>query len=266
MERSQEYEPIILDLQKSKSLRQSKRYALLVIVSAVIGLGTLATFAAFYYPKSSSTHRSVVLPTPVPQSTPSAAITPTPVSAVAKPEPTPTVRPTVTVTEPTGTLNLYSHPSGADIVIDGKLIGRTPLLNYELKPGTYAVKFSHQGVTSEHKMTITAGKTTEYTHRFEGFGSLSIKTTSSGGDVFVNGTLAGQSPLLLEGLAPGTYKIVVSKKGYTTADKTVILGKGEHQELLITIKRLDLIIGPDRGATPIPPRPRPVHPSERLQP
>jgi hypothetical protein len=36
--------------------------------------------------------------------------------------------------------------------------------------------------------------------------------------------------------------------------------------LLITVKRLDLIIGPDRGATPIPPRPRPVHPSERLQP
>jgi hypothetical protein len=202
--------------------------------------------------------------TPLPEPTPSVAVTPTPVPAVKPPEPTPTAQPTptptVAVVEAMGALNLSSHPDNAEIVIDGKPIGQTPLRNHKLKPGTYTIKFSHQGKISEQKITITAGETTEYTHHFEGFGSLNIRTTRSGSDIFVNGEPAGQSPLLLEGLSLGTYTIVARRKGYATAEKTVTLGKGEHLEVLITIKRLDLM-----DSQPTPTRPRPVHPSERLQ-
>ena len=272
MERSEEYEPIILDLQKSKVVQQSRRYVFFVVIAVAVVLGTVATFAAFYYPKPSPNNRAVTPATPVPRvtptpkATPTLAVTPTPVAAVATPVPmpTPTTQPTppVVVPEATGTLNLNSEPANAEVLIDGKLIGHTPLLNYTLKPGTYTVKFSHQGTIAEHKITITAGKTTEYTYRFEGLSALSIQTTRSGSDIFINGELAGQSPLLLEGLAPGTYKIVARKPGYATAEKTVTLGKGERQELLITIKPLDWVTEPDR--TPMPPRPQ--HPSERRQP
>ena len=76
----------------------------------------------------------------------------------------------------------------------------------------------------------------------------------------VNGEPAGRSPLLLEVLSPGTYEIVARKKGYTTAEKTVTLGKGENQEVLMMLKPLHTDTDPDRQTTP-----RPLHPSERLE-
>lgn len=286
MERSEEYEPIILDLQKSHVVQKPKRYVFIVML-AVLFLGTLAaTVAALYYSKASTSGngkengRAIGLITPEPKTTPTVSIQstvsiqPTPIPVLEPvdtpvPTPTPTVQPaptatpTVAVVEAMGRLTLYSQPDNAEVVISGKLIGQTPLENYALKPGTYTVKFSHQGKISERKITITAGETTEYTHRFEGFASLNIRTTRSGCDIFVNGELAGRSPLLLEGLSPGTYKIVARKKGYATAEKTVILEKSEHQEVFITIKPLDFVTEPERQATPTPSR-RPLHPSERL--
>jgi hypothetical protein len=262
MERSQGYEPIILDLQKSTALPKPKRYVLLLTVAAVVALGALATFAAFYYPKPSPNPRVVPAPTPVAKDTPIVSRTPTPILAKQTPRPTPPAQPTNPTAEPAGALTLYSYPTNAEVLIDGKQVGTTPLVNYQLKPGTYTIKFVHQDTISEHPVTILAGKTTEYTHRFEGFGSLSIQTTSSGSDVVVNGMLVGQSPLILEGLAPGDYDILVQKQGYESAQRTITLGKGEHQDVLITIKRSNLRTEPNR--IPSPPRPpRPLHPSER---
>jgi len=279
MERSEKYEPIILDLQKSHAVQRPKRY-IPVILFTLVFLGTLAiTVAALYYSKSptngngNGNGRTIGPATPVSKSTPTVSVTPTPVAAVKPPEPTPptpptptaqpTPTPTIAAAEAMGTLNLYSQPDNAEIVINGESIGHTPLVNHELKPGAYTVKFSHQGRISEHKITITAGETTEYTHRFEGFGSLNVRTTRSGSDIFINGEPAGQSPLLVEGLLPGTYEIVARKKGYATAEKTVTLGKGEHQEVLITIKRLDLMDSSSKSSTPTPSRP--LHPNERLE-
>jgi hypothetical protein len=274
MERSEEYEPIILDLQKSHVVQKPKRYVLVVML-AVLFLGTLAaTVAALYYSKASTngknngSGRAVGQATPEPETTPTVSVKPTPVTViepVVSPEPTPTTQPaptatpTVVVVEAMGKLTLYSHPDNAEIVINGESIGQTPLENYELKPGTYTIKFSHQGKISEHNITITAGKTTEYTHRFEGFASLNIRIVPSRSDVFVNGKSAGRSPLLLEGLSPGTYEIVARKKGYADAEKTVTLGRSEHQEVLMMLKPLDVDTDSDRQATP-----RPLHPSERL--
>lgn len=263
MERSEEYEPIILDLQKSKIVPRSKRYLFFVVVAVALVLGTFVTFAALYYPKISSEGRSVIEPTPVPASTPAASVAPTPVPTLKKSEdPTPTPEPPMT--EAMGKLSLYSFPSNAEVVIAGERLGYTPLIDYELKPGTYIVKFSHEGTVSEHKIAITAGETSEYTHRFEGYGSLYIRTTRSGSDIYVNGELAGQSPLIVEGLAPGTYTITAQKRGYATAERTATLKKGERQEMLITIKRLGLTTQPG-SRTASTPTPRPLHPSERLQ-
>jgi len=262
MERSGEYEPIIVDLQKSQPVRQSRHYLALLVSALVVFVGTFVTFAAFYYPKLTvtPTPRMIATPTPAPEPTPTAPpVKPTPAPVVKPPAPTPTPQPV----EVAGWLTLYSTPDNADVAIDGKVIGQTPLTNYQLTPGSYTVKFAYNGQVSQQQLTIMAGKTTEYTHRFEGLGSLRILTTSSGSEILINGKLAGQSPLLVEGLAPGTYTIVASKVGYTTAERTVTLGQGEHQELLLTVRRLGLF----SPAAPNPtPTPRPVHPSERLNP
>lgn len=257
MERREEYEPIILDLQKSHAIRQPKRYIPLFVCSLAI-IGILGIVAAFYFTQSSD-FQGTLPPEP---KTPVAA-KPTPIPQITTP--TPTAEPQPATTAPTvekGRLTLYSYPENAEVVINGNVLGHTPLRQYELSPGRYTVKFSYEGQVSRQDLTITAGETTEFTYRFPGFGSLKIETTSSGSDLAVNGKPAGKSPLLLEGLPPGTYTIVARKAGYTTAEKTVTLKKDEHRELFMTIKLLDSVL--EETTSPTPSSGRPRHPSERL--
>ena len=134
---------------------------------------------------------------------------------------------------------------------------------YELPVGTYNVTFSYEGHVFQENITINAGSTTEFTYRFPGFGALKIETTTSGCEIYVNGKLAGESPLLIEGLAPGAYTITVKKVGYATTERTVTLAKEETQDVFMTIRRLGSISPPPQEPTPTPRRP--IHPSERLQ-
>jgi hypothetical protein len=269
MERSQEYEPLILDLQKSQTVQQPKRYVLVsLIVVAVVSLLSATTFAVLYFAKPPTP-----IPAPAPTVTPSA--TPTPEAAsriVAEPTPLPVATPTpepevVATTAPpaqTGFLTLYSSPDNAEVVIDGTVLGRTPLQEYELPVGTYTVKFVHEGQASEFEITITAGETTEYTHKFQGFASLRIRAIPSSSSIYINGKLAGRrSPLTVDGLLPGTYTILARRTGYASTEKPVVLQKGEQQDVLITLRRLGLMDNDDGGSsssTPVP-----LHPSERLE-
>ncbi len=274
MQQQDKYEPIIYNLSRSQDIRQPKNYFLVFISSSII-VGILILFALWHFylqPRNSTptvvtteppdTKTTVaVTPTASPTPLPAATPAPTPLIIEATPAPTP---PIVKATpEPRikkGRLTLNSTPEHADVVIQGIVIGQTPLQDYELEPGTYTVTFAYNGQTFRQKLTITAGHATEYTHHFQGFASLKITTTSSGCDVTINGKPVGRSPLLVEGLSPGTYAIVVSKIGYHTTEKKVTIEKGEHQEVFITIKRL----GTKRQPTTADPS-RPLHPSERLQ-
>lgn len=267
MQRQEKYEPVILNLSKSQEIRQPKSYFLLFVSSLVV-LSLLVVFTIWYFythPWNPQTTVATVTTTQefsepetetnvVAEQTPIPTATPKPMPAVVQATPTPEIV--------KGRLTLNSYPENAEVVVDGEALGYTPLHDYELAPGIYTVTFAYEGRTSSQKLTISAGKTTEYIHRFEGFGSIKIETTRSGSDITVNGKPVGKSPLLVEGLSPGTYTIVVSKSGYHTTEETLTLGKGEHQEVFITIRRL----GTRQPVVEDPqPTRRPLHPSERLQ-
>jgi hypothetical protein len=269
MERSQEYEPIILDLQKSQVVKRPRRY-LVVSLLAVVVVGVLTiSFVGVNYWRSLNNRGDgqdpVTLITPV--TTPDADVSPTPsATAVDTPSETPpqaTPPPEVTK-EAKGFLNLYSSPDSAEVSIDGKSIGRTPLMNYELAPGTYTINFTHQGTVSEHKITIKAGETTEYEYTFKGFGALNIRTIPRRSDIYLNSKHAGKSPLPIEGLLPGTYTVTARQSGYVTTEKTVVVKEDhESQDVLIILQRQGTGRSLDEQPTPTPGRP--VHPSERLE-
>ncbi|GAK55162.1 PEGA domain protein [Candidatus Vecturithrix granuli] len=265
MDRPKDYEPMMLDLQKTQRISQPKAYLFLFIVSVCM-FGILVIFAVLYFQHSSSQPSTGQAPEPIP--TIAAAKTPTPVPTPipTKVAPTPTPTPQKTPTPPApqkGWLTLYSYPEDAEVVINGNILGRTPLKQSELPVGTYTVTFSYEGHEFQQQLSITAGNTTEFTYRFPGFGALNIETTTSGCEIYLNGKLAGKSPILIEGLAPGTYTITVKKIGYATTERTVTLAKEETQDLLITIRRLGSTSPSSLEPTPHPRRP--IHPSERLR-
>ena len=268
------YEPIILNLTKTQDVRQPRSF-LLLFASSVVLLGAIGGFGAWYLQtRPSENGRGDVPPVVVAEATPTAA--PTPVrTATPAATPTPTAAPVaqakstatpVPVHAPVpalkGRLTLNSVPQNAEVVLNGKTLGRTPLTEYELTPGDYPIIFAFDGQTHQQTLRITAGETTEYTYRFEGFGAIQIDATTSGCEVSVNGNLAGTSPLTVEGLPAGTYTIVVKKTGFRTVEETVTLQQGEKRELFLTVKRLDSSSG---NSAPLTEPDRPIHPSERQQ-
>ena len=273
MEQEQEkYDPVILNLSKSRAIKQPKNYFWLFLTSLIL-LGALllssAWYVLFYSGKTPAPNGGEQIPdvkatvaVAEPTATPTASPTPT---MAPVPEDTPAIVSEMQVTPEvemaSGYLSLNSVPDQADVIIDGELLGQTPLKDYELEAGEYSVTFAYNGESVTHAFSIKAGERTEYTHRFEGLGSLQITTTSSGCDVYLNGQLRGKSPLSVEGLPPGEYTIVLKKVGYHTTEKQLSLGQGEHQELFLTIKRLGSRSSSGSGE----PSSRPLHPSERLR-
>ena len=287
MERQDKYEPIVVNLSKTEDIRPSRNYFVAFIASLVL-LAVVGGFAAFYIRQHpwkiptqiTPTPQEPIVQEPVAQATPPKRPTAQPTSAPtprpkATPTPTPSPQPTtVAAAEKTpdatptpspvinGYLTLNSAPPDAEVRLNGTEIGRTPLEHYELSPGSYDVVFHLDGQSHQETLRIVPGETTIYRYVFQGFGALTIQTTSSNCDVTLNGKPVGKSPLTIEGLSAGDYTIVVSKVGYHTVEQTVTLAQEERQELFITVKRL--------GSRPSPSvnpaiSPRPVHPSERVE-
>ena len=55
------------------------------------------------------------------------------------------------------TVELQSEPAGADVVIDGLLRGKTPLVVRDLLPGLHFISLSSEGVRIERKLNIKEG-------------------------------------------------------------------------------------------------------------
>ena len=285
MPRDDKYEPIIINVSKSQNIEQPKHYFFLFVASLLV-IGVLLVIGGVALLRPTPPEPLIVLapaptvpeatpvpvkPTPAPTAPPKVAPTARPVQPTPPPTVKPTVAPTIAAPLPpetpapplTGWLVLNSIPEQALVRLKGQPLGSTPL-RAELLAGTYALTFVYAEQTEQHTLVLNAGDIVEYTHRFPGFASIMVKTTSSGCDVKVNGRMYGKSPVLIEGLAAGEYTVEISKVGYARAQKTITLQQGEQQELYLTIKRL----GERQDASqPVDAtiQPRPVHPSERQE-
>ena len=126
----------------------------------------------------SPTPRSTPRPTPRPTTTPSP--TPRPTATLRPtPSPTPAVRPTATpvqapITDLTvlgaGTVRLNSVP-WSTVIVDGKNLGSSPVMGYELSAGVHQVTFDCSACEPPQKqtvkVTVVAGQETKKIIRFE---------------------------------------------------------------------------------------------------
>ena len=134
----------------------------------------------------------------------------------------------ITLTQKPGTFLLTSKKPGVSIYHGEHLIGKTPKLLTDWKPGQYELRFNDYGYSAvSHKIQIgngVAGKLTvelkPYTCR------ISVVSTPPGCSVYVDEVFMGRTkvsndqfnvrsaPLVLEGLRPGAHVVkVVSKAG-----------------------------------------------------
>ncbi|WP_027892442.1 PEGA domain-containing protein [Calidithermus chliarophilus] len=129
-----------------------------------------------------------------------------------------------------GTLNINSNPQGAEVFIDGRSVGRTPL-RITLEPGRYRLEFVLNGYErSGMDVRLDPGEnatvTRDLTPVARRNATLVIDTNPQGAQVLMDGRNIGTTPLRVS-VAPGTYRLEFVLGGYERSGMTVRVDPGE---------------------------------------
>ncbi|MCC6749653.1 MAG: PEGA domain-containing protein [Deltaproteobacteria bacterium] len=156
---------------------------------------------------------------------------------------------------PTG-LQLQSTTTGAEVIVDGQLVGRVPLPEVvRLKPGKHTLKLVKPGYTQYLDVfTVTRGKvTTLDLDLLPVAGILEIQAQVSEAKVFVDGKFVGTTPLQTE-VTMGKRALRVSKAGYYdfVGERQAIAG--EVLRMTVRLKPLPVGTTPYQPAPPPPPK------------
>lgn len=143
----------------------------------------------------------------------------------------------------TGTLLLESSPAGAEVYLEGRLQGRTPL-RLSLEEGTYRVEYrlpGHEpyGAT----VRVERGRETRLaaTLRPIRTGELALEARPEGAEVYVDGRLLGRAPLRLS-LEAGLHEVRVVAPGFSEYRAQVEVRPGETLRLLVELVPLRAVL------------------------
>ncbi len=124
-------------------------------------------------------------------------------------------------------INIRTAPAGAEVLIDGKLAGVTPLLEAELSAGTYKLSVQKTGfIGQELVLTLKPGE--EQSHYLDlaeevvGY-SLKITTTPSKAEVWINGQGVGRTPFTERFTPNSQVDVIIKMDGYNDWRQSYIM-------------------------------------------
>lgn len=133
-----------------------------------------------------------------------------------------------------GNLSVDSIPAGAEVYVNGSLVGRTPTGGVLLSPGTYVVRVVKEGY-GERSANVTLGrgevKRLLFVLRPLPLARLEVASLPPGAGVYINGRYRGKTPAQFQ-LSPGNYTLELVKDGYERYAVNVTLSPGEFREVL----------------------------------
>ncbi|MBN1272954.1 MAG: PEGA domain-containing protein [Candidatus Aminicenantes bacterium] len=127
-----------------------------------------------------------------------------------------------------GTLNIRSDPSGASVDIDGARRGTTPF-SITLEPGAYRVRLSRSGYQDESDtVTVSSNRETRRNYSLTlipppSF-TVSIRTTPSDADVFVDDVRRGVTPLTFD-VTNRNILVRIEKENFRTFEESLTLNR-----------------------------------------
>jgi len=142
--------------------------------------------------------------------------------------------------------------AGAEVRVDGELIGTTPIEDYELRPGTHQVQFNAERYLTELVTIDVEGGHVRAAVEAEltpSWAPVSVSSRPSGAEIRVDGRLMGATPAELE-LTAGDREIEISRAGYNAWSRQVRVVADEPQvlpEVVLTLAdaRISLTSVPD---------------------
>ena len=160
-------------------------------------------------------------------STGSATTQPPPTAPPPAPEPT------------TGTLQLTSTPAGAQVELDGTVVGTTPLTLNDVEAGAHEVAFTQSGYeTMRTNVTVTAGQARQLTAALTPqMGQLRV-LPRPWGTIYVDGELRERNADVWYEMpiAAGEYEITVVHPALGRQTRTVTVSAGEQLSVVVDLR------------------------------
>jgi serine/threonine protein kinase len=139
--------------------------------------------------------------------------------------------------------SITSEPSGAEIFVDEKSRGRTPL-RVDLPARSHKLVAHLDGWPDEQQDIDVAGERENVAHFVFANGSVKITSAPGGASVIANGKDFGQTPLVIEEVKPGDVAYELQLAGYKPGS---VRGKVEPQKQTFLAARLEKTVGPEPG-------------------
>ena len=137
-----------------------------------------------------------------------------------------------------GTVEFSAHPSGAELVLNGRDSYPTPVRLSDLEPGDYTYKITAPFMEPvEGRFTFRAGENLLFDETLESSqGRFEIQTTPAGAHVALDGVDRGVSPLSLEGIEPGEHAVRLDLEDHATQFRVVDTTDGSKGVVEVTMK------------------------------
>ena len=140
-----------------------------------------------------------------------------------------------------GKISIASDPVGAQVLLDGKDYGKTPLKIDSLPVGDYSLTLKLDGSKDiTDTLSVVEGATLTKNYKFESaVGSLSVETDPVGASVTVDGKATGLvSPCTVSALPEGTHDVYLELSGYLPWSGEITVTRGEEARLDIALTKL----------------------------
>jgi len=148
--------------------------------------------------------------------------------------------------EELGGLTVISDPPEADMYLNGEHRGQTPLTIEALRGGEYDLRLEieEKGLGRRGIVRVTGGETSVVEWDLESAGaSVEIITSPPGAIVLVDSVNKGTTPLKVSGLLPGTYDLMLYRKGYFEEERNLEVAAGKTRRLEIGLRPLECPAG-----------------------
>jgi len=140
-------------------------------------------------------------------------------------------------------VTINSEPGDANVWINGKSRGKTPLILADLSPGSYQLTLKKDGFTDYHdKLKLKSGQKDVYLANLVPYtGSIYVTTEPSSARILLDGEEISklETPVNLDKIPVGKHTIEIQKKGYASVSKEIDIKQDEVIKETISLVQLE---------------------------
>jgi tetratricopeptide (TPR) repeat protein len=129
------------------------------------------------------------------------------------------------------TVTVATQPAGATVVLNGRLVGATPVTLDGVAPGRYAVRLEKNGCKPLNRYLEVGAAGLSVEEKLEDLptGSLTVDVQPLGAEVLLDGELVGNTPLKDARVATGSYELLIRKTNYDAYSRRIEISAEEPQ-------------------------------------